>query len=69
MKFQTASAIFLAMTSAVDAIVYYDTTIPTPVCAKFNTFRVEGIGEFVNTDNSAPFPLTTGKIILFYHRS
>lgn len=60
MKFQTASAIFLAMTSAVDAVVFYDTSIPTPVCAKFNTFRVEGIGEFVNTDNSVPSPLTTG---------
>ena len=69
MKFQTASAIFLAMTSTVDAVVYYDTSIPTPVCAKFNTFRMEGIGEFVDTDGSGPAPLTTGKIILFQLRA
>jgi hypothetical protein len=69
MKFQTASAIFLAMTSAVDAVVYYDTSIPTPVCEKFNNFRVGGTGEYINTDNSSPVPLPTGKIILFHHKS
>jgi len=48
------------MTSTVRAALSYDTLIPTPVCAKFKTIKVEGTGEFVNTDNSAPFPLTTG---------
>lgn len=50
MKFQTASAIFLSLASAV--VGQYDTLIPGPVCARFKQFELTGIGEFVDTDGN-----------------
>lgn len=50
MKFQTASAIFLSLASAV--VGQYDSVIPGPVCARFKQFELTGLGEFVDTDNN-----------------
>lgn len=58
MKFQAASSVLLSLVSAVAG--QYDTTIPSPVCAKFKQFTVGGIGEFVDTDASGIAPQTTG---------
>lgn len=60
MKFQAASATLLSLFST--AAGQYDTTIPGPVCAKFKTIKVQGLGEFVDTDGSGLVPITTGKL-------
>mmetsp|Transcript_12949 Transcript_12949/g.19794 ORF Transcript_12949/g.19794 Transcript_12949/m.19794 type:complete len:345 (+) Transcript_12949:394-1428(+) len=50
MKLQIALATLLSTISQVRA--QYDTSIPSPVCAKFKTIKMEGSAKFVDTDNS-----------------
>lgn len=67
MKFQTVSAIsFVAAVAG-----QYDTTIPSPVCAKFKAITMAGDGEFVDTDGSGAYlPLqTTGDMSISFNLS
>jgi len=65
MKFQTVSAIsFVAAVAG-----QYDTTIPSPVCAKFKAITMAGVGEFVDTDGSGVSPQTTGDMSISFNLS